>query len=136
MRKERERLFHISRRRYKELVQICLQYSEYKEKARDLLGLQAKCVDGMPRGSGISNPTARQAELRAYYNFRVSCIHLALWLGSGENNKVYELLKQNLCFGQSYYDLYKCKKMRKINKNYFFYCRRKALKNLDELLIY
>lgn len=90
----------------------------------------------MPKGNGISNPTARQAELREYYLYRINSIILAIRIGSGENKKMYELLKENLCFGQSHYTLYKHKKTRKIDKNYFFYCRRKALKNLNNLLIY
>lgn len=52
--------FNISKYAYRELRYFCLQYHEKKEKAamaRSLPGLG----DGMPHGSGVSDPTETRA---------------------------------------------------------------------------
>lgn len=51
--------YNISRSRYRELYYFCLQYDERKKKMEELRYPSPPKSDGMPRGSGISNPTER-----------------------------------------------------------------------------
>lgn len=51
--------YNISRSRYRELYYFCLQYDERKKEMEELRYLSPPKSDGMPRGSGTSNPTER-----------------------------------------------------------------------------
>lgn len=57
--------YNISRSRYRELYYFCLQYDERKKKMEELRYPSPPKSDGMPRGSGISNPTERNGMLAA-----------------------------------------------------------------------
>jgi len=54
----------ITKARYDELQNFCRQYDEWKKEANALLGIRAIRIDGLPHGSGISDPVARAAERR------------------------------------------------------------------------
>jgi len=54
----------ISAARYNELRNFCRQYDDWKREANTLLGIRAIKMDGLPHGSGISDPVARAAERR------------------------------------------------------------------------
>lgn len=58
--------YNISRSRYRELYYFCLQYDERKRKMEELRYSSPPQNDGMPRGSGTSNPTERNGILSAY----------------------------------------------------------------------
>ena len=49
----------ISRERYRELLYFCMQYRQWKEQIE--YGLHGVNNDGMPHGTGTSNPTEQQA---------------------------------------------------------------------------
>lgn len=53
--------FNISKHRYRELCNFCLQYPEWLEQKRDCYGLSTRNMTGMPNGSGTSDPTAARA---------------------------------------------------------------------------
>lgn len=57
--------YNISRSRYRELYYFCLQYDERKKKMEELRYPSPPKSDGMPRGSGISNPTERNGMMAA-----------------------------------------------------------------------
>lgn len=54
--------YEISKYRYRELKNFCLQYDEKKQRLAALRGLGAVTYSNEPHGSGISNPTASKAE--------------------------------------------------------------------------
>lgn len=54
--------YEISKYRYRELKNFCLQYDEKKQRLAALRGLGAVTYSNEPHGSGISNPTAAKAE--------------------------------------------------------------------------
>lgn len=54
--------YEISKYRYRELKNFCLQYNEKKQQLAALRGLGAVTYNNEPHGSGISNPTAAKAE--------------------------------------------------------------------------
>lgn len=57
--------YGISKHRYRELYNFCLQYPEFIKEKQDCYSLGSAPLSGMPKGSGVSNPTANSAE-RAY----------------------------------------------------------------------
>ena len=54
----------ISQDRYTELLHFCRQYPEWKAEANSLLGIRAIKMDGLPHGSGKSDPTSAAAMQR------------------------------------------------------------------------
>ena len=60
--------------RYEELKGFCKQYDDWKEEARSLLGISALNMDGMPHGTGKSDPVARAAERRERLLAKISII--------------------------------------------------------------
>lgn len=53
--------YGISWAKYRELKYFCMQYREKKEKLVDGYEIRAIAYDGMPKGTGIGNPTERKA---------------------------------------------------------------------------
>ena len=64
----------ISKARYNELRNFCKQYDDWKREAITLLGIRAIKMDGLPHGSGISDPVARAAERRERLLAKMSII--------------------------------------------------------------
>lgn len=54
--------YGISKEEYLQLKYLCLSYDAMREKLEDCRSIKAKKLDGMPRGRGISDPTARDGE--------------------------------------------------------------------------
>lgn len=54
--------YEISKYRYRELKNFCLQYDEKKQRLATLRGLGAVTYSNEPHGSGVSDPTATKAE--------------------------------------------------------------------------
>lgn len=54
--------YEISKYRYRELKNFCLQYDEKKQRLAALRGLGAVTYSNEPHGSGVSDPTAAKAE--------------------------------------------------------------------------
>lgn len=53
--------FDLSKARYYELKYWCRQYPEWKAKVRQVCGISNVQYDGMPHGTGASNPTEAHA---------------------------------------------------------------------------
>lgn len=54
--------YHISQDKYQELYYFCKQYWEREKEIGFLRGLTEVKQDGMPKGTGISDPTYQKAE--------------------------------------------------------------------------
>lgn len=66
--------YGISDAAYKELRAFCLQYDEKLARLNDAYSLKSPNLSGMPHGSGISDPTARAAELCEKYKEDIDLI--------------------------------------------------------------
>ena len=64
----------ISKARYMELLHFCRQYDDWKKEANSLLGISAIRMDGMPHGTGKSDPVARAAERRERLLAKISIV--------------------------------------------------------------
>ena len=90
----------ISQDRYRELLHFCRQYPEWKAEANSLLGIRAIKMDGLPHGSGTSDPVAVAAERRDRLLAKIQIVDdVARMIGGGE---WYAALIQNICIGRSY----------------------------------
>lgn len=66
--------FGISRAAYEELHGFCLQYDEKLARLNDAYSLKSPNLSGMPHGFGVSDPTARAAELCEKYRNDIDLI--------------------------------------------------------------
>ena len=64
----------ISKSRYLELLNFCRQYDDWKKEASSLLGISAIRIDGLPHGTGKSDPVARAAERRERLLAKISIV--------------------------------------------------------------
>ena len=119
----------ISYNRYRELQHFCRQYREWKKEARSLLGLHGQGVNGMPHGTGISDPTARAAEKREHLLKKIAMVEQCLKSISG--GVWYAALIQNVCDGKPYAKI-RQDIMPTSNRGAFFKARREFFIALDE----
>ena len=90
----------ISLDRYRELLHFCRQYPEWKTEANSLLGIRAIRLDGMPHGTGKSDPVAAAAEKREKLIEKISVVdNCARAVDGGE---WYASIIQNVCIGKAY----------------------------------
>lgn len=114
--------YWIERHRYYELKHFCLQYPIWKCAYHSLDGLSKRPTDLMifSKGMGISDPTSKCAEARAYYLERMEMIEqaaiqtdaeLAEYILNGVTEGwSYDILKARLeipCCKDVYYELYR-----------------------------
>ena len=66
--------YGISKAAYGELYNFCLQYDEKLARLNDAYSLKSPNLSGMPHGSGISDPTAKAAELCGKYRADIELI--------------------------------------------------------------
>ena len=64
----------ISKARYMELLHFCRQYDDWKKEANSLLGISSIRMDGLPHGTGKSDPVARAAERRERLLAKISIV--------------------------------------------------------------
>ncbi len=55
--------YGISPNRYRELLYFCRQYGEKRRQLASARDLDAVANDGLPHGNGVSDPTARKADV-------------------------------------------------------------------------
>lgn len=55
-------------------VHFCLAYTNNKRKLQTLGGVRAQALDGMPHGTDISDPTQREALIRAWLQGKVDLV--------------------------------------------------------------
>jgi hypothetical protein len=94
--------YHISRDAYRELLYFCRQYDEKKRELQRLRGLNIKSPDGMPRGGGISDPTAEAGARAAKLSADCDMIELA---AKEADPDIARYLLLNVTRGASYYSM-------------------------------
>jgi len=93
----------ITKARYLELLHFCRQYDDWKREANSLLGISAIRMDGLPHGSGKSDPVARAAERRERLLAKMSIVEgCAKAAGSGEWEKA---LIEHVCRKKTWRDI-------------------------------
>ena len=118
----------ISKDRYRELLHFCRQYPEWKTEANSLLGIRAVKNDGMPHGSGKSDPVAMAAERREKLMAKIRIVDdCAKAIDEGE---WYAAIIQNVCIGRAYEKMDRAL-MPTSNRNAFFEKRKDFFKMLD-----
>ena len=119
----------ISQDRYQELLHFCRQYPEWKSEAASLLGIRAVKMDGLPHGSGKSDPVAMAAERREKLMEKISIVdECARAIGEG---MWYAAIIQNVCIGRSYEQMDRAL-MPTSDKNAYFKRRREFFELLNK----
>ena len=119
----------ISQDRYQELLHFCRQYPEWKSEAASLLGIRAVKMDGLPHGSGKSDPVAMAAERREKLMEKISIVdECARAIGEG---LWYAAIIQNVCIGRSYEQMDRAL-MPTSDKNAYFKRRREFFELLNK----
>lgn len=101
--------WYLPRYEYITVVNFCLQYPELKAKAANVSGIRAVTYDGMPHGSGVGDPTARQAAILAEAERKIEIIernvkevagNLAPWMLKGitDDKMTYDKLRYDFGF--------------------------------------
>lgn len=114
--------YYIDKHRYYELKHFCLQYPQWKKAYHDYsdLSIPSSMIEKFPSSNGPSDPTARRAMMRAYYEEKVKLIediarksdkylHEYILKGVTENRS-YTYLRSKLeipCGRDLYYDRYR-----------------------------
>ena len=119
----------ISMDRYSELLHFCRQYPEWKTEANSLIGIHAIKADGMPHGSGKSDPVAMAAERREALLKKIGIVDkCARAVGNGE---WFATIIQNVCIGRAYSKLDRAL-MPTSDRNAFFRRRREFFELLNK----
>ena len=120
----------ISVARYHELLNFCRQYDDWKREANSLLGISAIRMDGMPHGTGKSDPVARAAERRERLLAKIT-------IGEGcakacDNGAWCEALIDHVCRRIAWKDLKK-EKLPTSDSNTFYRKRREFFDLLNKI---
>ena len=119
----------ITQERYWQLLYFCRQYPDWKAEADSLLGIRAVKMDGMPHGSGKSDPVAMAAEKRDKLLEKIKIVDDCA--KDIEDGKWYAVLIQHVCNGKSYEQLDKAL-MPTSFRNAFFTKRKLFFELLDK----
>ena len=126
------KIIGISKDRYRELLYYCRQYPEWKVEANSLLGIKAIKMDGLPHGSGKSDPVASAAERREKLLAKIAVVdECASGVGGGA---WYDALIQNVCLGRAYEKI-DAAIMPTSFRNAFYEIRRQFFEKLDKKTI-
>lgn len=90
----------IKKDRYLELLYFCRQYTEWKTEAGSLIGTHGMKLDGMPHGSGVSDPVVISAERRAVLLEKIDMVNRCA--AAVDEGKWFTALIQNVCNGTAY----------------------------------
>ena len=92
--------WHLDPDRYHELKAFCRQYPKWLAEAKSALELSSPKMDGMPRGTDVSDPTERAVEQRERIIEKIDLVErCAKSIGDG---MWYNALIHNVCLGWSY----------------------------------
>ena len=95
--------FGISKHRYRELYNFCLQYPDFTREKKDCYAISATKYGDAPRGSGVSNPTAISAEKAYKLSKNIDLIESAAIEAGGD---IYPYLLKAVTEGCSWEDVY------------------------------
>jgi hypothetical protein len=119
----------ISQDRYRELLHFCRQYPEWKTEANSLLGIRAIKADGLPHGSGKSDPVAMAAEKREKLIEKIGIVDDCA--KAVDNGAWYASIIQNVCIGRPYEQMDRAL-MPTSEKHAYFKRRREFFELLDK----
>ena len=119
----------ISQDRYRELLHFCRQYLEWKTEANSLIGIRAIKADGLPHGSGKSDPVAMAAEKREKLMEKIAIVDNCAKAVDG--GAWYASIIQNVCIGRAYEQMDRAL-MPTSDKNAYFKKRREFFELLDK----
>lgn len=119
----------ISQDRYRELLHFCRQYPEWKTEANSLLGIRAVKADGLPHGSGKSDPVAAAAEKREKLIEKIGIVDRCARAVDG--GAWYASIIQNVCIGRAYEQMDRAL-MPTSDRNAYFKKRREFFELLDK----
>ena len=119
----------ISQNRYRELLHYCRQYPEWKTEANSLLRIRAIKADGMPHGTGKSDPVAVAVEKRERLIEKIAIVDECAKAIDG--GAWYASIIQNVCIGRSYEQMDRAL-MPTSDKNAYFRKRREFFELLDK----
>ena len=119
----------ISRDRYGEMLHFCRQYPEWKTEANSLLGIRAVKADGLPHGTGKSDPVAAAAEKREKLMEKIEIVDRCA--RAVEGGAWYASIIQNVCIGRAYEQMDRAL-MPTSDKNSYFRKRREFFELLDK----
>lgn len=94
--------FDISKFRYRELLNFCMQYEEKKKKVKEFCQISAVKYSGMPKGNKIADPTAEKADMLLRLKEDIELIEQTAIEADGE---IYKQLLDNITKGISYLHL-------------------------------
>lgn len=120
----------ISQDRYRELLHFCRQYPEWKKEANSLLGIRAIKTDGLPHGSGNSDPVAIAAEKREKLIEKIAIVDSCA--RAVDDGAWFASIIQNVCIGRSYEQMDRAL-MPTSDKNAYFKKRREFFELLDKV---
>lgn len=120
----------ISQDRYRELLHFCRQYPEWKKEANSLLGIRAIKADGLPHGSGKSDPVAIAAEKREKLIEKIAIVDSCA--RAVDDGAWFASIIQNVCIGRSYEQMDRAL-MPTSDKNAYFKKRREFFELLDKV---
>lgn len=66
--------YYLERDDYLMTVHFCLAYNNNKRRLQTLGGVRAQALDGMPHGTDVSDPTQREALIRAWLQGKVDLV--------------------------------------------------------------
>ena len=90
----------IDRQRYVELRGFCRQYPQWKIELTETTDLSSPKIDGMPRGTDISDPTERAVEKRERLLMKIGIVDRCAQAPDG--GKWYKALILSVCNGKGY----------------------------------
>ncbi len=70
--------YYLPKYQYRTVVNFCLQYNELKAELKSIDGFHSSGNDGMPHGTGISDPTSGDAVRRAEIQSKIDIIEGAV----------------------------------------------------------
>lgn len=94
--------YDISKYRYRELLNFCLQYQEKKKRLGEFSSVSAVCYTGMPKGNKIGDPTAAKASMMLQLEEDIDLIEQTAIAVDAE---FYPQLLDNITNGTSYWYL-------------------------------
>lgn len=122
--KELERDYSLPKNLYHETLWYIKRYPEMKTEYENSIGKSVE-ADGQPKGTGISDPTARDASLRVYLRRQIDPVEKAL-------KKIPEGYREgiinNICHGEKYPDYANEKTWKRWKRRFVFYVAQERIK--------
>lgn len=94
--------YEISKHRYLELLHLCQQYDELKQKRADCYGIGSPTLTDLPRGGAKTSIVERQAMAAQKYTIRIDQIEGSARKAAEGSEVMYKALIRNVTRGVTY----------------------------------